>query len=112
MILFYFLLSSVKERVGRDGPLEKADDDSNRVVSVVKLFVWFVIVLCVNEPEVASVAVLWVIGPDKVALASESKRLFVKSEVFNKKTELSFHKLDLNQDFYNEINTIIILSLL
>ena len=102
----------MKERVGRDGPLEKADDDSNRVESVVKIFVWFVIVLCVNEPEVASVALLWVIGLDKVALASKSKRFFVKSELFCKKTEWSFHKLDLNQDFLIETNTIIILSLL
>ena len=69
MILFYFLLSSVKERVGRDGPLEKADDDSNGVEPDVKMFVWFVIVLCVNEPEVGLVAVLLVIGLDKVALA-------------------------------------------
>ena len=75
----------MKERVGRDGPLEKADDDSNRVEPDVKMFVWFVIVLCVNEPEVGLVAVLLVIGLDKVALASKSKRFFVKSEEFTKK---------------------------
>ena len=75
----------MKERVGRDGPLEKADDDSNGVEPDVKMFVWFVIVLCVNEPEVALVAVLWLIGLNKVALASKSKRFFVKSEAFTKK---------------------------
>ena len=75
----------MKERVGRDGPLEKADDDSNGVEPDVKMFVWFVIVLCVNEPEVGLVAVLLVIGLDKVELASKSKRFFVKSEVFTKK---------------------------
>ena len=84
----------MKERVGRDGPLEKADDDSNGFEPDVKMFVWFVIVLCVNEPEVGLVAVLLVIALDKVALASKSKRFFVKSEVFYKKTEWSFHKLD------------------
>ena len=67
----------MKERVGRDGPLEKADDDSNGVEPDVKMFVWFVIVLCVNEPEVGLVVVLWVIGLDKLALASKSKRFFV-----------------------------------
>ena len=69
MILFYVLLSAVKERVGRDGPLEKAEDDSNGVESDVKMFVLFVSVLCVKIPEIASVAARWVIGLDKVALA-------------------------------------------
>ena len=70
--------------MGRDGPLEKADDDSNGVEPDVKMFVLFVIVLCVNEPEVGLVAVLWVIGLDKVALA-KIKKIFVKSEEFTKK---------------------------
>ena len=59
----------MKERVGRDGPLEKAEDDSNGVESDVKMFVLFVSVLGVKIPEIASVAARWVIGFDKVALA-------------------------------------------
>ena len=49
------------------------------------MFVWFVIVLGVNEPDVASVAVLWMIGLDKVALASKSKRFLLSLRFLQKK---------------------------
>ena len=69
-IFNYFLLSSVKEKVDRERPLEKEDDDSTGCEPVVNGFVGAVTELFVNDPEVAPEALLWVTGLVKVTLAS------------------------------------------